>query len=104
MQFPHCFSEEKFMVPVDVVPPDETYSAAEAGRILRKSERQVLRYLTSGALKGSKASGRWQITALQIWQFQGIAAEMLANWRMFCREYAADENFHSEQTGRDTGE
>ena len=25
------------------------------------------------------------MTALQIWQFQGIAEEMLANWRSYCR-------------------
>ena len=40
-----------------IVAPDETYSAAEAGGILRRSERQVLRYLDSGRLRGSRASG-----------------------------------------------
>lgn len=68
-----------------ITPPDEIYTAAEAGEILRRSERQVLRYLTDGRLRGSKASGRWMVTALQIWEFQGIADEMMANWRAWCR-------------------
>jgi hypothetical protein len=36
-----------------MVPPTETYSVAEAAKELRKSERQVLRYLTTGRLRGS---------------------------------------------------
>lgn len=69
-----------------ITPPDETYSAAGAGALLGKSERQVLRYLTSGALLGSNASGRWRVPALGLWRFQGIEQEMLALWRGYCRD------------------
>lgn len=67
-----------------ITPPDESYSASEAGEILGKSERQVQRYLVSGRLGGSRASGRWMTTALHIWKFQGIAEEMLKNWLATC--------------------
>ena len=67
-----------------MVPPTETYSVAEAAAELRKSERQVLRYLTSGRLRGSNASGRWAVTAMQIWEFQGVAEEMMESWRTYC--------------------
>ena len=57
-----------------LVPPTETYSVAEAAAELRKSERQVHRYLKDGRLRGSNASGRWAVTAMQIWEFQGVGA------------------------------
>lgn len=68
-----------------IVAPDESYSTAEAGKILERSERQVLRYLTRGLLRGSKASGHWKVTALQIWEFRGIADAMMDSWRAHCR-------------------
>jgi hypothetical protein len=71
-----------------IVAPDEPYTIAEAAEILVRSERQVLRYVSSGRLRGSRASGRWMVAALQVWEFQGIADEMLANWREYCK--AAD--------------
>lgn len=68
-----------------VAAPDESYSVAEAAAVLQRGERQVLRYLTSGRLRGSQASGRWTVTALHIWQFLGIADEMLESWRTYAR-------------------
>ena len=65
--------------------PDDSYSTAEAGKILGRSERQVLRYLNRGLLRGSKASGHWKVTALQIWEFQGIDDAMMDSWRAYCR-------------------
>ncbi|WP_299358776.1 hypothetical protein [uncultured Paracoccus sp.] len=72
-----------------IVSPDESYSVAEAGNILRRSERQV-RYLSGARLRGSKASERWTATALQLWGFRGIADEMMANWREYCRAVERD--------------
>jgi hypothetical protein len=88
-----------------IVAPDEPYTVAEAAQILVRSERQVLRYLTSGRLRGSKASGRWMVTALQVWAFQGIADEMLANWRDYCRavDAAPQKNLENQQP-EDSGE
>ncbi|MCZ4262606.1 hypothetical protein O4G76_17350 [Limimaricola sp. G21655-S1] len=68
-----------------IIAPDATYTVAEAGVVLERSERQVLRYLEAGRLRGSRASGRWILTALHIWEFQGIADAMLENWRNYCR-------------------
>lgn len=88
-----------------IVAPDDSYSAAEAGQILGRSERQVLRYLTDGRLCGSKASGRWRIAALQIWAFQGIADEMLACWREYCQSVNAETEVPTEnQDVREPGE
>lgn len=67
-----------------ITPPDETYSLAEAAQLLRRSERQLQRYVASGRMLGSRASGRWIVTALAIWRFQGIEAEMSALWRDYC--------------------
>ncbi len=68
-----------------ITAPDETFTATEAGAVLARSERQVLRYLNEGRLRGSRASGRWVVTAFHIWEFQGIADEMMENWRTYCR-------------------
>ena len=88
-----------------IEPPDKSYSAAEAGEELERSGRQVLRYLSSGQLRGSRASGRWTVTALQIWQFQGIAEEMLENWRAYCRqEDDQGDNFQADQKSAQPGE
>lgn len=88
-----------------IVAPDEFYSVAEAGQILGRSERQVLRYLTDGRLRGSQASGRWRITALQIWMFQDISHEMLASWRDYCRSLHAEAMSAEEnQSVTGTGE
>lgn len=65
-------------------PPDEIYSAREAAEELRKSERQVQRYLKSGKLKGTRPSGPWQITALALWKYQGIEQEMRQDWIEYC--------------------
>lgn len=87
-----------------IVAPDEGYTAAQTGEVLDRSERQVLRYLTSGKLRGSKASGRWTITAVQIWEFQGIAAEMMANWRAYCRLVDSEEEAKEKQIHTEPGE
>ncbi len=78
-----------------IVPPDEIYSAAEAASELAVCERQVHRYLASGKLKGSRASGTWKVAALQIWRFKAIEEEMLASWREYCRAVELD-NFREE--------
>ncbi|MBY6164163.1 helix-turn-helix domain-containing protein [Mameliella alba] len=59
-----------------IVSPDDTFSAREAAEFLRKSERQIQRYLAEGRLHGKRPNGRWQITALSLWKFQGIEQEM----------------------------
>jgi hypothetical protein len=84
--------------------PDDTYSAAEAGMVLERSERQVLRYLKEGRLRGSKASGRWTVTALHIWEFQGIADEMMTNWRAYCRLAEAEKEVIENQEVAESGE
>ncbi|MCZ4262867.1 hypothetical protein O4G76_18685 [Limimaricola sp. G21655-S1] len=78
-----------------ITAPDETFNVAGAGVVLGRSERQVLRYLNEERLRGSKASGRWMVTALHIWEFQGIADAMLENWRNYCRLSEA-ENINIE--------
>ncbi|WP_116081782.1 helix-turn-helix domain-containing protein [Tropicimonas sp. IMCC34011] len=88
-----------------ITAPDDSYSAAEAAQRLEVSERQVHRYLEKGRLRGSKASGRWRITELQIWVFQGIADEMLASWREYCRSIESAAEISAEnQTDRESGE
>lgn len=87
-----------------MVAPDDSYSAAEAAVQLNKSERQVQRYLSSGRLRGSKASGSWTVTALQIWQFHGIAEEMLQSWREYCRTFEEFEKAEEKQQPENTGE
>jgi hypothetical protein len=67
-----------------IMAPDETLSAREAAELLRKSERQVQRYLTAGTLNGERKNGRWQITALDVWSYQGIAEEMQEIWVNYC--------------------
>lgn len=67
-----------------MISPDEPYSTKEAAEYLRKSTRQVQRYLTSGALKANKREGVWQITALALWKYQGIEQEMTDLWLRFC--------------------
>jgi|GEM_PF-2068249 hypothetical protein len=92
------------MILADIVPPDRPHSAEQAAFVLEKSGRQVLRYLESGALRGSKASGRWSVTALQIWQFQGIAEEMMENWRTYCLSIPEPEITHQKQVDNEAGE
>lgn len=87
-----------------IVAPDETYTAAEAGLVLARSERQVLRYLDSGRLRGSRASGRWTVTALHIWEFQGIAEEMMESWRLYCRISGAPEEIIEKHKVAEPGE
>ncbi|WP_371154123.1 hypothetical protein [Jannaschia sp. 2305UL9-9] len=75
-----------------ITAPDRTFTVAEAAAVLERSERQVLRYLEAAQLRGSKASGRWMLTAFHIWEFQGIADAMMENWRISCRLAQAEEN------------
>jgi phage baseplate assembly protein gpV len=84
--------------------PDDTYSAAEAAVKLERSERQVHRYLDGGRLRGSKASGRWTVTALHIWEFQGIADEMMTNWRAYCRLAEAEQEVIENHKLSESGE
>lgn len=67
-----------------ITSPDEVFSAREAAEYLRKSERQVQRYLNSGVLNGKRPNGRWQITALDLWTLQGIETEMQKIWVDYC--------------------
>lgn len=69
-----------------ILPPDETFTAAEAAAELNKSAKQVRRYLAKGILGGDRKSGHWTTTALDIWRFKNIADEMLENWRRYCLE------------------
>ncbi len=71
-----------------IISPDETYSTREAATFLRKSERQVLRYLKDGRLQGQRPNGRWQITALALWKYQNIDADMTRVWVQYCVEMA----------------
>lgn len=87
-----------------IVAPDVPYSAAEAGVVLERSERQVQRYLASGRLRGSKASGHWTVTALHIWEFQGIADEMMENWRSYCRLSEVENETSENQQVTEHGE
>ena len=74
-----------------IMPPDETLSAREAAELLRKSERQVQRYLTAGTLNGERKNGRWKITALDVWNYQGIAEEMQEIWVKYCVQMAQND-------------
>lgn len=67
-----------------IVSPDEPFSAREVANLLNRSERQVQRYLNSGQLNGTRINGRWQITALDLWKFQGIDREMQDLWVDYC--------------------
>ena len=59
----------KFLSPVQMLryhtrmePEEDTYTTAEAGRILRRSNRRILQMLETGELEGEKdESGRWRI-------------------------------------------
>jgi len=79
-------------------PPDETLTTAEAADELNMSERQVRRYLTAGKLNGSRDTGHWKTTVLDIWKFKGIEIEMLENWRRYC---LADDERQQESEDSD---
>lgn len=68
-----------------IIAPDDIFTAAEAAEQLRKTPRQVQRYLKTGLLAGNRPAGRWQTTALAIWRFQGIEQEMVDIWLKHCR-------------------
>ena len=74
-----------------IVSPDDTFSAREAAEFLRKSERQIQRYLAEGRLHGKRPNGRWQITALSLWKFQGIEQEMQEIWIDYCVRMSKNE-------------
>ncbi|MGK7295354.1 MAG: hypothetical protein ACNS61_05900 [Candidatus Wenzhouxiangella sp. M2_3B_020] len=69
---------------MDLFPPDELFTAAEAAAELEKSPKQVRRYMESGRLRASRASGRWQTTALDLWRFKGVETEMTKLWLDYC--------------------
>jgi excisionase family DNA binding protein len=48
--------------------PEETYSPAEAAKILRVSKRQILNYLNAGELEGEQnpGNGRWRVDARSV--------------------------------------
>jgi len=75
----HHYKEKKM-----IVSPDETYTVADVAKILRKSSRQIQRYLDTGLLKGQRRRGPWQITAIALWKYQGIDQEMLDLWVTYC--------------------
>ena len=75
-----------------IVSPDETYSAREVAEILRKSPRQVQRYLDDGLIRGRRPKGSWQITALELWKFQGIEQDMMDIWITYCCRMSRDGN------------
>lgn len=75
-----------------ITAPDEIYSVAEAAQYLRKSERQVLRYLEAGKLSGCRPAGRWQIPAIALWSFQGIAEEMRSIWIEYCLRLEVEQS------------
>lgn len=80
-----------------IFPPDEIFTAAEAATELNRSEKQVRRYLASGLLGGDRKTGHWKTTALEIWRFKNIADEMLENWRRYCLELEARDEFEKKQ-------
>lgn len=83
---------------MELQPPDAPLSISEAADELNRSERQVRRYLEAGKLKGSRSTGRWTLTALDVWRFKGIESEMLQNWRTYCIQLEARrENPNSEE-------
>ncbi len=75
-----------------IVAPDDIYTTAEVAKLLRKSERQVQRYLKNGQLKAQWRNGRWQITALALWTYQGIETEMQKLWVEYCVRMAQNDD------------
>lgn len=75
-----------------ITPPDETYSTAEAARLLDISERQCARYLASGLIRAQRPNGRWRVTALALWQHLGIETEMMRLWLDYCRQLENQES------------
>lgn len=72
--------------------PDELFSTEEAAEYLRKSPRQVQRYLKSGTLKATNRAGARQITALSLWEFQGIDQEMTDLWLRYCQQGSQNDD------------
>lgn len=87
-----------------MIPPDESYSTAGAAVELGTSERQALRYLKSGKLEGSQASGHWRTTALAIWKFRGIADDMMSSWREYCATFEEKQKAQEEHNVTELGE
>jgi hypothetical protein len=69
-----------------ITPPDETYSTAQAARLLDMSERQCARHLKAGLIKAHRPNGRWRVTALALWKYLGIEQEMLRLWLDYCSQ------------------
>ena len=68
---------------------EDTYTTAEAGRILRRRNRRSLQMLESGELEGEKdESGRWHIP-------QRVIHELLPSWP--ARKEAANGSFKARQ-------
>ncbi|MEY8838282.1 helix-turn-helix domain-containing protein [Cribrihabitans sp. XS_ASV171] len=74
-----------------IAAPDDIFTTREAAEFLRKSERQLQRYLKDGRLKAQRRNGRWQITALALWTFQGIDQEMQKLWVEYCVRVAQND-------------
>ncbi|SFQ04819.1 helix-turn-helix domain-containing protein [Tranquillimonas alkanivorans] len=74
-----------------LLPPDDILTTAEAAVELRCSPRQVQRLLKAGLLDGTFRNGRWQTTALAIWRYKGIEADMTRLWLDHWREASADD-------------
>jgi len=72
-----------------ILAPDDTFTAAEAAPLLRKSTRQVQRMLNNGLVHGVRPNGRWTLTALAIWKYLGIDEDMMKSWLEFCTQEAA---------------
>lgn len=84
-----------------IVAPDETYSVTEVAEILRKSPRQVQRYLEKGLIAGRRPNGPWQVTALALWKYQGIETDMMDLWVTYCCRMAQsdDQNNNDKSNG-----
>jgi hypothetical protein len=74
-----------------IIAPDDTFTAAEAAPLLRKSTRQVQRMLNDGLVHGVQPNGRWTVTALAIWKYLGIDEDMIKLWLEYCTQEVAKQ-------------
>lgn len=81
-----------------MTPPDEIYSTKEAAGLLGINPRSVQRRLEAGQLAGVRFGRTWRITALALWRYMGIEADMLALWRDYCREDAVAQREAAART------
>lgn len=64
--------------------PSQVFGTAEAADEMNLSPRQVQRLLKEGKLQGSRPNGRWVTSAVAIWRYQGIEADMRDYWTDSC--------------------